>query len=166
MTRMKTTKKEVTLYTVAGKTFLDKDDALAYEADLMEKMNYVYHVVKYDPMTADSFSKDKRIPKYRQCVIYAVPAHDTPSNLIYALLTDHIGPAVVKHMDEFEVDYGYINNWDIRMSKRLYSLDTLVEFFNQNINDDGYATIRFVDTDGYLTEEWERDGVYVKPEQD
>lgn len=166
MTRMKTTTKEVTLYTVAGKTFLDKDDALAYEADLMEKMNYSYHVVKYDPMTADSFSKDKRIPNYQQCVIYAVPTYNTPSNLIYDILTTQIGPAVVKHVDEFDVDYGYINNWDIRMSKRLYSLDALAEFFNQKISDEGYPTIRFVDIAGDLTDEWERDGVYVKPEQD
>lgn len=161
MTRIKTTKKEVTLYTVAGKTFLDKNEALDYETDLIEKMNYVYHVVKYDPMDADSFSKDKLIPEYQQWVIYAVPMHHTPSNMIYDILTTHIGPAITKHIDEFECDYGYINNWDIRMTKRLYSIEALAEFFNQKISDEGYPTIRFMNADGALIEEWERDGVTI-----
>jgi len=158
---MKTTKKEVTLYTVAGKAFLDKNDALAYETDLVEKTNYTYHIIMYNPMEADSFDKDKMIPKYQQWVIYAVPRHNTPSNMIYGILTTHIGPAITKHIDECGYDYGYINNWDIQMTKRLYNIEALAEFFNEKISDDGYPTIRFVNADGDLIEEWERDGVTI-----
>lgn len=165
MTRMKTSTKEVTIYTVAGKKFLDKSDALAYEEDLMAKMTYVYHVVQYDPMKADSFDKDKT-PKYQKEIIYAVPAQQTPTNLIYDILITHIGPAVVKHIDEIEYDHGYINNWDIRMTKRLYSIEALVEFFDKKIDEKRQPTIRFVDINGDITEDLERDGVYVKPQCD
>lgn len=161
MTRMKTTTKEVTLYTVAGKTFLDKHDALDYEADLIEKMNYTYHMVKYDPMKADSFSKDKHIPKYQQWIIYAVPTHRTPSNFIHHILTTHIGSAVIELVDEFDQSYGYINNWDIRLTKRFYNIESLAEFFDQKMSDIGYPTIRIVDSEGVLIEEWKRDGVII-----
>jgi len=161
MTRIKTSTKSVTIYTVAGKQFLDETDALAYEKELNEKMDYTYHVVKYGPLEVDSFVEDKT-PVYSKCVIYAVPVHATPSNLIYTILMRAIGEAVTEHVDEFGCQYGLVNNWIITLQKRLYSIESVAEFFNSKIDDSYQPLIRFVDETGSVVDEWKRDGLYVK----
>ena len=157
MLRIKRSTKKVTIYTVAGKEFLSEDEARKYERDLNEKLGYTYYAVKYNPLDVDSFAKDKT-PVYTKGIIYAIPTDRTPSNLIYAILNDKIGPSVIQHVDEFGIDYGYINNWDIIFKKRLYSMETLVDFFDVKIDDTLCATIRFVDDKGRMTDEWQRDG--------
>lgn len=160
MVRIKRSTKKVTIYTVAGKDFLTEDEAREYEKNLNEKLGYTYYAVKYNPLDVDSFAKDKT-PVYTKGIIYAIPTHMTPSNLIYAILNDTIGPAVIQHVDEFGSDYGYINNWDVIFKKRLYSMETLVDFFDIKIDDTLCATIRFVDHKGNITEEWQRDGTEI-----
>ena len=162
MLRIKRSTKKVTIFTVAGKEFLSEIEAMKYERDLNEKMGYTYYAVKYNPLDIDSFAKDKT-PVYTESVIYAIPTHQTPSNLIYAILNDTIGPAVIQHVDEFGSDYGYINNWDVIFTKRLFSMETLVEFFDDKIDDTLRATIRFVDHKGHITEEWQRGGTKINP---
>lgn len=161
MTKIKESTKEVTIYTVAGKQFLNKTDALDYENELTQKMDYVYYVVMYDPARVNSLKKNKE-PNYTKWIVYAVPAHHTPTNLIYDVLINNIGPAITQHIDEYEIKYGYINNWDLRQPKRFYSIDAIAEFFNHKISDKGYPTIQFLNESGACIEEWKRDGVDVK----
>ena len=164
MARIKRSTKKVTIYTVAGKEFLTEDEAREYERNLNEKLGYTYYTVKYNPLDVDSFAKDKT-PVYTESVIYAIPTDQTPSNLIYAILNDAIGPSVIQHVDEFGGDYGYINNWNVIFTRRLFSMETLVEFFDDKIDDTLCATIRFVDDKGRVTEEWQRDGTKINPSE-
>lgn len=115
---METRKKEVEVYVVGNKEFLDKEEAKAYERRLEEKLNYTFYNVSYSPDLTEGrgFSKSMKL---------AVKGNH-PSNAIIQYLNDNIGKPV-----EGVMGVAPTNNWSYSKGFKFDNIDEMEKFIDE-----------------------------------
>lgn len=138
--------KTIDVYVVAGKEFLDREEAEQYEKELMDKLKYVYYVVSVHPDLTEGRG-------YQRTIIVAVEKSYNDNTLIHFLCQTYGKPL------EFAQGVKPVDNWGYSKGKTFETLEGLKDFLetkrSQGIGDYRrleVPDIYYVDTNGNAVE--------------
>jgi len=113
--------KNVDVYIVGDKEFLNKEEALRYEQQLNEKLKCTYYPVSYQPDLTEGRG-------YYKKMIVGVKGDYSPSNAIFQYLVDQVGKPI-----EMVMGVSPIDNWKVHEGKRFDDINELNEFLDQQV---------------------------------
>lgn len=113
MSLIETKTKEVTVYVVAGKEFLDKSEAEKYEKELEKELSYTFFTVNHSPDLTEGRG-------YYKTTVLAVPKNYAAQATALQYCVDSLGKPL-----EFVMGVAPMPNWVISGGRKFETIESL-----------------------------------------
>jgi hypothetical protein len=120
---METAKKEVQIFIVEGKEFLDKKDAEEYEKEIKKELGYTFFTISHDPDLTEGRG-------YYKNTVIAVSGNYAEEATALKFCFDNYGTPL-----EFVMGVCPTPNWILGTGKRFNTIKELEEFKKQKISE-------------------------------